>query len=203
MKIAFLMVVVLVAPLAAQDYIGSHKCKNCHKKEEEGAQYLKWQEEPHSKAYDTLLTDKAREVATAAGITTPPHETDQCLDCHTVGFGKGGFEVKDKAFWNPAEGDKDAKKQKKRMEGLKHVGCESCHGPGGKYKKKSVMKDIFAGKVKGEDYGLIKPDKELCVSCHNEKSPTYVPFDYEKRKAEITHPYPDAFRKAKEEEYKK
>ena len=49
---------------------------------------------------------------------------------------------------------------------------------------------VTAGEVKGVDYGLKDPDKKNCVSCHNEKSPTFKGFDFEKYVAQIAHPTP-------------
>jgi len=59
---------------------------------------------------------------------------------------------------------------------LKGVQCEACHGPGSDYRKVKVMKDP---KLAAEN-GLINPTKEACVKCHNKKSPTFKPVDFEK-----------------------
>ena len=59
---------------------------------------------------------------------------------------------------------------------LTGVQCEACHGAGDDYKKKSIMEDRELS-IKN---GLIIPDSTLCVSCHNEKSPTFKSFDYAK-----------------------
>jgi hypothetical protein len=47
-------------------------------------------------------------------------------------------------------------------EELAGVQCEACHGPGGDYKKMSVMKDLEAAKANG----LIIPTQETCDGCH-------------------------------------
>ena len=52
------------------------------------------------------------------------------------------------------------------------------------------MKAISAGTQKGEELGLLKPTKELCVTCHNKKSPTYKEFVYEEAVKKIAHPLP-------------
>ena len=70
------------------------------------------------------------------------------------------------------------------------VGCESCHGPGGDYYKKKVIKAIYSGKQDGKTLGLIEPDEKTCKKCHNEESPSYKPFDFKKRVKEIAHPVP-------------
>ena len=90
----------LQAPKEDLSYAGSEECKSCHT-----AVYKQWQETPHSRAMDAL-----EKVAKRPGLR---HLDAECVVCHTVGFGfKTGYENADKT---PA---------------LKHVGCESCHGPG-------------------------------------------------------------------------
>ncbi len=42
------------------------------------------------------------------------------------------------------------------------VQCEACHGPGGDYKKMSIMKD----KEQALAAGLILPNQETCNGCH-------------------------------------
>ncbi|MBC8192847.1 MAG: hypothetical protein H8E18_10735 [FCB group bacterium] len=77
------------------------------------------------------------------------------------------------------------------MEGLKNVGCEVCHGAGDAYKKKKVMQGIYSDSLKAVDYGLITiPPEETCLKCHNERSPSFKPFNYEERVKEIAHPFP-------------
>ncbi len=58
---------------------------------------------------------------------------------------------------------------------LTGVQCESCHGPGSEYKAQKIMKD----KALSLAAGLIEPTKEVCVTCHNEKSPTFKGFKFE------------------------
>lgn len=59
---------------------------------------------------------------------------------------------------------------------LTGVQCEACHGAGSEYKAQKVMKDRAAAIAAG----LVVPDKALCVKCHNEKSPTFKGFDFDK-----------------------
>ncbi len=59
---------------------------------------------------------------------------------------------------------------------LTGVQCEACHGPGSEYKSQKIMKD----KELSLANGLIEPTKEVCVTCHNEKSPTFKGFEFEK-----------------------
>lgn len=178
--------------LSAQDfgYVGSAKCKMCHNKVEKGAQYTKWLEGPHSGAFETLKSDESATIAAEKGIEGNAWEAPECLKCHATGFGDGGYEVKCEAFWNPAADDKAGAKAVKRMEALKGVGCESCHGAGSKYKSSKAKKAIAAGEITAASVGLLEVNEATCVACHNEESPTYKPFDYEARNAEIAHPKP-------------
>lgn len=59
---------------------------------------------------------------------------------------------------------------------LTGVQCESCHGPGSAYRTKKIMED----KKLSLANGLIEPTKEVCITCHNEKSPTFKGFDFDK-----------------------
>lgn len=66
------------------------------------------------------------------------------------------------------------------------VGCESCHGPGSHYKVMSIMKS----REKSIENGLIVPDAKLCKTCHNEESPTFKGFDFDKYWGMIDHSNP-------------
>ncbi len=68
------------------------------------------------------------------------------------------------------------------------VSCESCHGPGSAYKSNTVMKS----REKSMEKGLILPTKEVCLACHNDKSPHYKGFNYEEYLEKISHPAPAA-----------
>lgn len=176
------------------EYVGTNKCKACHSSKKKGAQYKLWKETKHAKAFDLLLTEEAKHIAKERGLANTPDKAPECLECHTVGFGSGGYEIMDGEFWSPAEDDRDGKKAVKRMENLKNVGCENCHGPGSAYKKKKIMEAIFAETVSGDEYGLSKATEVTCKKCHNERSPSYKPFNFEERIAEITHPFPDSMK---------
>jgi hypothetical protein len=91
----------------------------------------------------------------------------KCLKCHATAFGLklGGAQT-----ITMEEG----------------VSCESCHGPGSKYKSPTIMKDL----AKAKEAGLIIPDEALCKKCHNSESPNFKGFDYKKYLAQIAHPDP-------------
>lgn len=150
-------------------YIGVEKCAGrCHSGEKKGAQLEQWQETRHAQAYATLGTAKAKEFAAARGITDP-QKSDECLQCHVAGHGLSADRFT--ADYRMEEG----------------VTCENCHGPGSKYKSLRNMKsrDKFLAA------GGIIPTEEVCLQCHNEKSPSYKPFDFDEYFAKVDHPIPE------------
>lgn len=174
--------------LVAEDfgYIGSGRCGKCHKSKKKGAQLKAWENGPHSKALETLKSEKAAEVAAKMELAVPAYEADECLKCHTTGYGSGGYEVKDAEFWAQVTEKGKPTKDVKRMAGLNAVGCESCHGAGSEYKK--VHKKDYEAAL---TLGLIMPTEQVCVTCHNEESPTFKGFNFEEQVAKISHPFPE------------
>jgi hypothetical protein len=153
-------------------YVGAKKCKTCHKKELIGNQYAKWEEMKHAKAYETLKGEEALKIAKEKGLTVPPSEAEECLKCHVTAYGE--------------DPTKFAKKPLAAKDGVQ---CESCHGPGSLYKKKKTMAD----REKSIAAGMWEPGKDdkICTGCHNDESPTFESFDYEKQKEEIAHAIPE------------
>ena len=180
--LAIIVVLSLIVIVFAQEakkaevskfkYIGVKKCKMCHKGPKKGNIFETWQERSHSKAYATLASDESKEIAKKAGIEGDPQKAAECLSCHVTGYSASA----------------DAKMKTLTLE--EGVSCEACHGPGSVYKKSSIMKGINKGTMKGTDHGLIEPVKEVCVKCHNPKSPTYKEFVFEEAKKAIAHPLP-------------
>ena len=153
-------------------YIGPASCQGCHKSAAKGDQYGKWKAGPHAQAYNTLLNEESIKIAKEKGLKVPPSEAPECLKCHET-----AYNVKPEllgAKFNKTEG----------------VGCESCHGPAADWKLVH-MKDV----KKAMTLGMIVPDKAVCVQCHNEESPTFKGFDYEKALAVIAHPNPQKAKK--------
>jgi hypothetical protein len=147
-------------------YIGAPKCKPCHNKPQKGEQYNVWSQGPHAPALKTLSSEKSMQIAKERGIADPTKDPG-CLKCHAT---TGHVEQSLYAGIRPTEG----------------VSCESCHGPGSRYKAANIMKS----REMSMKNGLILPTEEVCVTCHNPESPTYVPFDYAKKVALIAHPDP-------------
>ena len=165
------------APAAAPAkpmYVGSKKCKTCHNSEKGGAQFRHWTESKHSKAFEVLSTDKAKEIAKEKGVADPT-TAKECLQCHVTGYGEAAELFK--PTFVAAEG----------------VQCETCHGPGSNYMKKSVMQEIRDKKMKAEDYGLHMPTKETCDKCHNEKGTGGKAVDWVADSTKIAHSIPAGY----------
>ncbi len=152
-------------------YVGAKACLACHKLPKSGAAYTIWQGSKHANAFATLATPAAQEIAKKKGIADA-QKSEACLKCHdtAAGVAATGHAI----TFKPGEG----------------VGCEACHGPGSEYKNMTVMKEIDAGKTKGETVGLVMGDEKLCVKCHNAESPTFKAFKFAEASKVIAHPTP-------------
>jgi len=154
-------------------FIGTKKCGMCHKKDTAGKQLKIWQGSKHANAFKTLQSAEADKIATEKGFKTKAAETPECLACHATGH------------------DLDAKMLGKSYKIDEGVQCESCHGAGSGYKSKKTMKDHAKSVAKGlVEYKDNKAIEAQCVTCHNDKSPTFKAFEFDKRWAEIAHPAP-------------
>ena len=152
----------------APELIGAPKCKMCHGAKS-GDQYAKWEASKHAGAFATLASDAAKKIAAERGIADPQKD-EACLKCHTTqGFLGRETVINATGKYEDAEG----------------VGCEACHGPGSDYKSKKVMEDPAAAKAAGL---VMNKTAEFCTQCHNEGSPNFTGFDFEKMWAEIAHP---------------
>ena len=153
-------------------YEGVKSCTMCHKTEKQGSQLSIWENSAHSKAYETLKTEKANEIAAEKGFKTPAVETAECLKCHATGY------------------NLDAAMMGKNFKVEDGVQCETCHGPGSDYKNMKIMKD----RELAIQNGLIMHDKldDFCVGCHNVESPTFVDMNIEEAWQKIKHNVPEA-----------
>ena len=152
-------------------YVGVKKCGKCHEKELYGNQVESWRKGPHAGAMETLDSEQSAEVTKRLGIAGSPREAAECLECHVTAHGVDSRLIKYDI--DPANG----------------VGCESCHGPGSNYRKKSVMSDHDKSVAKG----LVEQSEKACIVCHNDRSPTFdaaAGFDYATAKEQIAHPTP-------------
>lgn len=159
LSLMILAIMVIFSFINSDDfsYVGVKRCRPCHKGDRKGRVYEKWLESAHSHAIETLKK-KGEE------------KNPKCLPCHTTGFDKGGYKIDDPNAAN--------------FEGVQ---CESCHGPGSKYKKSSIMKD----RKLALENGLFNITKETCTRCHNSAkgAPMKAEFDYQKALKTIDHTY--------------
>jgi hypothetical protein len=154
-------------------YIGAAKCKMCHNKPADGAQYDQWMKTGHANAFKTLATEKAKADAAKQGIPDP-QKAPKCLKCHATAAAVMG----------------DATQKITVEEG---VSCESCHGAGSGYYKKKTMEEITARTLDGKTVGLVKPTEAVCKECHKpEGNSFYKDFVFAERVKEIAHPKPAA-----------
>jgi len=150
------------ARAAEARFVGSKKCQACH-----FAEHKSWSATRMARALDLLKPGAAAEAKTKAGLDPARDYTADpgCLACHATGAGRpGGFAS---AIETPDLGG---------------VGCEACHGAGSEYLKDGKM-TLANRSYKRADLvaaGLLRQDRETCAAlCHNEKSPTHRPFDFE------------------------
>ncbi len=153
-------------------FIGVDGCAMCHKTEKQGNQLSIWKESKHSKAYETLKTEKANQIAAEKGFKTAAVETAECLKCHASGY------------------NVDASLLGKKFKVEDGVQCETCHGAGSDYKDMKIMKD----KDLAIKNGLVMHDKleSFCIGCHNVESPTFVDFNLDESWNKIKHNIPAA-----------
>jgi hypothetical protein len=169
------------AALAEPAYVGVKKCGTCHGKDLYGDQVEALKNGPHARAFESLQTPQALEDARKAGfVAGPPTESAGCLECHVTAHDVPPARIK---------------YQLSRSDGVQ---CESCHGAGADYRKKTIMSDRDKAIAKG----LVADTEQVCVNCHNSRSPhwdparytrsdgTKVGFDYEQALLKIAHPIP-------------
>ena len=169
---------------AENKYIGTDKCKSCHSAAESGDQHGAWKKTLHAKAFQTLSSDAAKKIGTEKGIADVT-KSDECLGCHVTAFGVPEAQIK------------------KGFDVTQGIQCEVCHGPG-----EAHMKARFAAAAKGDapqgyvqvpaDEIVAVPTQDVCVKCHNEKSPNYKPFCFHEFEAKIRHLNPKKPRAALE-----
>lgn len=157
-------------------YVGSNKCKTCHRK-----QYKSWKKGKKFNTLALLLPGNAIEIKKKHNLDPQADysKDKRCLGCHTTGLGhEGGYAI-------PNATDVRAVRKMRRVA---NVGCESCHGPGSQYV--TLHGEIMAAnrKYKSEEIyakGLQRISEGVCLTCHNDTSPTHDsdnPFDFSKMK---------------------
>jgi len=161
---------------AQNKYVGAKRCGMCHKKASQGEQLKIWEGSAHAKAFKTLQTKEADKIAADKGLKTKAAESPECLKCHVTGYGE------------------DASLFESKFSMEDGVQCETCHGPGSKYKSMKTMKDhakaVAAGLTEYKNDAAIE---KKCKTCHNSESPTFDEkkgFDFKTMWSKIKHPIP-------------
>jgi len=153
-------------------FVGPKTCAECHVEEA-----ASWSETRMAKSFDVLRPGVRAGAKKAVGLDPDEDFThDQnCLPCHTTGYGMvGGFVSIEKT---------------PEMAG---VSCEACHGHGGSYSE-NLMRDLKGAFTTSEarEVGLVYPPTiRVCRGCHNEGSPFIdrdYKFDFDERVGRGTH----------------
>ncbi len=121
-------------------------------------EYVVWSRlDKHARAYNVLLNDRSRSIASKLGLAKPAHQSKECLDCHAH---------------NPVTERADARH--KITDG---VSCEGCHGPAGPWIASHTAPDVkHADNLAHGLYPSESPQAraKLCMSCHFGTSEKYV-----------------------------
>lgn len=147
---------VTCAEAQTHEYQGIRVCTKCHQDQGNA-----WRTTAHAKAYESLKAGVKAEAKVKAGLDAKEDYTrnKDCLGCHTTGFDQpGGFRI-------GIDGEAAAV--------VIGVGCESCHGPGGRYRMlhgdaSDRLKSSGATTPRtrlaeaGQDFGY----EEACARCH-------------------------------------
>ncbi|MCI5044023.1 MAG: cytochrome c family protein [Aquisalinus sp.] len=112
-------------------------------------EYVIWRDrDPHARAWRTLQTEDARNIASYFGIEDPAN-SGKCLGCHTTEVGPGGHET---AF--------DIRNG---------ISCEACHGAASEWLGvHSAGLYFYAKNISAGMFPTADPESraEMCVSCH-------------------------------------
>jgi len=123
-------------------------------------QFKSWEQTKMAKAFEGLKPGMAVDAKTAAGLDPDKDYTTDasCLGCHTI------------------NGKAD----------MPGVGCEACHGPGADYIKVMMTnRDYTMDEITAK--GLVVPGEDSCKKCHNDKSPFFKGFTFDKNKGPHEH----------------
>ncbi|MFC2084579.1 multiheme c-type cytochrome, partial [Bacteroidota bacterium] len=155
-------------------FVGTKTCAMCHKKEKDGEQLKIWGESKHANAFKTLQTVEADKIAKEKGVGDKAAESEACLKCHVSGY------------------NVDSTLIGKKFKIEDGVQCETCHGPGEKYKSKKTMQNHTKAVANGmTDFSKKKDIEVFCKTCHNVESPTFTEFNFKERWGKIKHYRPE------------
>ena len=170
MVIALFVTALFVSSSASADnkFVGVKKCAMCHKMANIGGAYLIWEKSAHAKAFETLKSKAADDIAKKKGLKTAAAESPECLKCHVTGGGSAAGAVKEEG-----------------------VTCEACHGAAEKYLMLHNKKDDPT-KAQAKAVGFVMDAKggKACEVCHNSQSPSFKGFTFAEAWAKIEHKMP-------------
>ncbi len=154
-------------------YQGPGACRDCHL-ESTGRFHLGasrvWEHHVHSSAYQNLKRDYTVEIARRTRGIDDPLNDWRCVKCHVTAFGADDSQIA--SSYSQEDG----------------VTCEVCHGPSSEYADADHGPDVANREAIG--FRILKnlPERrEVCTSCHNPASPTYVPFNLREFSRDIAH----------------
>ena len=108
----------------------------------------------HPAAYDTWMQSKHARAGDS--LSESQRKDARCLSCHAP---------------------------EQASQGVSHVTCETCHGPGQSYSPSYVMKDAELARL----VGLVDPSEKSCRTCHDASSPSLKPFNFVESLKAIDH----------------
>lgn len=153
--LVFFLVVIfmLPAPATGQEpadsvsneafFVGEAACRPCHQREGSDDIFKRWRRSRHAQAYNVLALPESREIARLSGIDVDPYDSPVCLGCHVTAAGTEEWQRDDTFTFEDG------------------IQCETCHGPGSLH-----IEAVARGDTKA---GIIIPDEEFCLVCHNNK----------------------------------
>ena len=108
----------------------------------------------HPAAYDAWMQSKHARAGDS--LSDAQRKDARCLSCHAP---------------------------EQASQGVSHVTCETCHGPGQYYSPSYVMKDAELARL----VGLVDPSEKACRACHDASSPSLKPFNFVESLKAIDH----------------
>ena len=135
-----------------------------------------------------LLLAIAPALAGAAGFLAPSVGPETCKACHPAAYDAWSKGPHARAWDSLPERNRKDKRclschAPQMDDGFVAVGCEACHGAGGAYSARYVMRDDELSRA----VGLLDPNEKTCGGCHNESTPSLTKFEYKRKLPLIEH----------------
>ncbi|HEU4531083.1 MAG TPA: multiheme c-type cytochrome [Steroidobacteraceae bacterium] len=156
-RLGWLLLCIALPCLGAEQHLGVATCASslCHGSAKpltasavQQNEYVTWSHfDPHARAYRLLLEPRSQTMAKRLGLG-PAQEARVCLDCHAESA--------------PARGP--------RFQVSDGIGCESCHGPAGRWlaTHDDSPRVSHADNLANGLYPIEDPEAraQVCVACH-------------------------------------